>query len=271
MQLNGRDMEISVKQSGKLNNHLGVMLAIGQMKHLRKRKMTKVKNNFYIKGISLLEAIVSTAIIGIGFVAILQMTNYSVSSIGISSERTKANFLTNMIAEDTLGNRSTGITGDNFSEKMIALLTLSQSDTDAGISMHDLSASCSKGGAKDTNSGNIYGTYTPGEIVAASDMKYRKWGAILNSKDYMNCKGTNETRKFQIFKLSPSWGSGDVENNSITDDIMYIGKIQIKLNDGKKTNFLYFQADYKLKGLNENQDSGNQDGDPLNAQQQDGG
>ena len=61
----------------------------------------KVKNNFYIKGISLLEAIVSTAIIGIGFVAILQMTNYSVSSIGISSERTKANFLTNMIAEDT--------------------------------------------------------------------------------------------------------------------------------------------------------------------------
>ena len=58
---------------------------------------------------------------------------------------------------------------------------------------------------------------------------------------------------------------------NITDDIMYIGKIQIKLNDGKKTNFLYFQADYRLKGLNENQDSGNQDGDPLNAQQQDGG
>ena len=52
---------------------------------------------------------------------------------------------------------------------------------------------------------------------------------------------------------------------------MYIGKIQIKLNDGKKTNFLYFQADYRLKGLNENQDSGSQDGDPLNAQQQDGG
>jgi len=233
--------------------------------------MMKVKNNFYIKGISLLEAIVSTAIIGIGFVAILQMTNYSVSSIGISSERTKANFLTNMIAEDTLGNRSTGIIGDNFSEKMIALLTLSQSETDAGISMHDLSASCSKGGTKDANSGNVYGTYTPGEIVAASDMKYRKWGAILNSKDYMNCKGTNETRKFQIFKLSPSWGSGDVENNEIKDDILYIGKIQIKLNDGKKTNFLYFQADYRLKGLNENQDSGNQDGDPLNAQQQDGG
>ena len=159
--------------------------------------MMKVKNNFYIKGISLLEAIVSTAIIGIGFVAILQMTNYSVSSIGISSERTKANFLTNMIAEDTLGNRSTGITGDNFSEKMIALLTLSQSDTDAGISMHDLSASCSKGGTKDANSGNIYGTYTPGEIVAASDMKYRK--------SFKRFPGISELAKVKEF--TPSKGS----------------------------------------------------------------
>ena len=222
MQLNGRDMEISVKQSGKLNDHLTVILVLGQMKHLRKRKMMKVKNNFYIKGISLLEAIVSTAIIGIGFVAILQMTNYSVSSIGISSERTKANFLTNMIAEDTLGNRSTGITGDNFSEKMIALLTLSQGEMkqmrvyQCMIFLLPVARD-----TKDANSGNIYGTYTPGERVTASDMKYRKWGAILNSKDYMNCKGTNETRKFQIFKLSPSWGSGDVENNEYYDD-MYV-------------------------------------------------
>ncbi len=217
------------------------------------KKMT-VKNNFYIKGISLLEAIVSTAIIGIGFVAILQMTNYSVSSINTSGERTKANFLTNMIAEDTVGNRSTGMTVDNFSEKMIDLLKLSQADTDAGVQMHDLSSFCSKGGTKDVNTGNIYGSYTPEEKEAASEMKYRKWGAIFNTKDYMNCKGTNETRKFQIFKLSPSWGSGDIENNNITDEIMYIGKVQIKLNDGKKTKFLYFQSDYKLKGLKTNEE-----------------
>ena len=38
-----------------------------------------------ISGLSILEAIVSTAIIGIGFVAILQMTNYSVQSIQVSS------------------------------------------------------------------------------------------------------------------------------------------------------------------------------------------
>ena len=50
-----------------------------------------------ILGLSILEALVSTAIIGIGFVAILQMTNYSVQSIYTSGERTKANYLTNMI------------------------------------------------------------------------------------------------------------------------------------------------------------------------------
>ena len=51
-------------------------------------------------GLSILEALVSTEIIGIGFVAILQMTNYSVQSIYSSGERTKANYLTNLIAED---------------------------------------------------------------------------------------------------------------------------------------------------------------------------
>ena len=36
------------------------------------------------KGMTLLEALVSTAIIGIGFVAIFQMVQYSVRSIDIS-------------------------------------------------------------------------------------------------------------------------------------------------------------------------------------------
>ena len=28
---------------------------------------------------------------------------------------------------------------------------------------------------------------------------------------------------------------------------MYIGRVQINLNNGKKRKFLYFQADYKIK------------------------
>ena len=50
------------------------------------------KKNKKISGLSLLEALISTAIVGIGFVAILQMTNYSIQSIFVSGERTKANY-----------------------------------------------------------------------------------------------------------------------------------------------------------------------------------
>ena len=59
-----------------------------------------MKNKFIknILGITILEGLVSTAIIGIGFIAILQMVNYSVQSIDVSGERTKANYLVSMIA-----------------------------------------------------------------------------------------------------------------------------------------------------------------------------
>ncbi len=57
------------------------------------------------KGMTLLEALVSTAIIGIGFVAVFQMVNYSVQSIDVSGERTKANYLVSMVAEDLISER----------------------------------------------------------------------------------------------------------------------------------------------------------------------
>ena len=57
------------------------------------------------KGITLLEAIVSTAIVGIGFIAVFQMVNYSVQSIDVSGERTKTNYLVSMVAEDLIGDR----------------------------------------------------------------------------------------------------------------------------------------------------------------------
>ena len=38
------------------------------------------------KGITLLEALVATAIVGIGFIAVFQMVNYSVRSIDVSGE-----------------------------------------------------------------------------------------------------------------------------------------------------------------------------------------
>ena len=36
-------------------------------------------------------------------------------------------------------------------------------------------------------------------------MKTRKWQALLNSKSYLNCKGTNEGRNFRVFKIGSQW------------------------------------------------------------------
>ena len=52
------------------------------------------------RGTTLLEALVATAIISVGFIAIFQMVTYSVSSIDVSGERTKVNYLADMIFED---------------------------------------------------------------------------------------------------------------------------------------------------------------------------
>ena len=69
------------------------------------RSINKTAKNFAIKGLTLLEALVSTAIVGIGFIAVFQLVNYSVNSIDVSSERTKINYITALIAEDVLGAR----------------------------------------------------------------------------------------------------------------------------------------------------------------------
>jgi len=201
--------------------------------------------NKKISGLSLLEALISTAIVGIGFVAILQMTNYSIQSIFTSGERTKANYLTNMIAEDVIGHKN-AVTGaaENFSD----FLFQNEFNADFCESAAGLTAS--------PNRGNIYGN----DVIDGPLMKQRKWQALLNNKDYLNCKGGNERRNFRVFKIGSQWsGEPDILANDnertidgsqvpyVTDDIMYIGRIQMNLNDGKKRKYLYFQTDYVLK------------------------
>ena len=70
------------------------------------------KNNL---GVSLLEALISMAIVGIGFVAVLQITQYSINSVKTSGERTKATFFVNMFVEDSLSLRDNS-TSENFTD-----------------------------------------------------------------------------------------------------------------------------------------------------------
>tara|TARA_B100000674_G_scaffold36412_1_gene25466 strand:+ start:755 stop:1333 length:579 start_codon:yes stop_codon:yes gene_type:complete len=184
-----------------------------------------------ISGLSLLEALVSTAIIGIGFVAILQMTTYSVHSINTSGDRTKANYLTNMMAEDVIGHKNVKTSGvQNFSEY------LSQNQPDLNF--------CDNPAQKTaTTAGNVYGANNNDGAL----MKTNKWTAIFNNKNYLGCKGKNERRSFRMFMLTGTGMSGAIDNANINDEIMYVGRIQMGLNDGRKRKFLYFQSDYILK------------------------
>jgi Tfp pilus assembly protein PilV len=63
---------------------------------------SRLKN---ILGLTLIEALVSVVIVGIGFISIFQMVNYSIRSIDVSGERTKSNFLVAMVAEDLMADR----------------------------------------------------------------------------------------------------------------------------------------------------------------------
>ena len=73
------------------------------------------------KGITLIEALVATVIVGIGFVSVFQMVQYSVQSIGVSSERTKANLLITMVAEDFISvrNSDSKTKGVNFKDAFV--------------------------------------------------------------------------------------------------------------------------------------------------------
>jgi|TARA_B100000959_G_scaffold267303_1_gene310627 hypothetical protein len=211
----------------------------------------KISMNKKISGLSLLEALMSTAIVGIGFVAILQMTNYSVQSIYTSGERTKANYLTNMIAEDVIGHKNI-VTGSaiNFSDYLF------QNEFNPNFCDNPAAGTTSLNTGNTGNVGNIYGN----DEIDGPLMKQRKWEALLNNKNYLNCKGTNERRNFRVFKLGSQWSSepgilvstnerqvDGVDVPYVLDDLMYIGRIQMNLNDGKKRKYLYFQTDYVLK------------------------
>ena len=213
-----------------------------------------MNKNKKISGLSLLEALVSTAIVGIGFVAILQMTNYSVQSIYSSGERTKANYLTNMIAEDVIGHKNV-VTGSarNFSDYLFEN-EFNSDFCEGAAAATGGSTNAATGGS--TNIGNVYGN----DEIDGPLMKQRKWQALLNNKNYLNCKGGNERRNFRVFKLGSKWSAEpnilenentrDVDGTEvpyIKDDLMYVGRVQMNLNDGKKRKYLYFQTDYVLK------------------------
>ena len=197
-------------------------------------------------GLSILEALVSTAIVGIGFIAILQMTNFSVQSIDNSGERTKANFITTMIVEDVIGNRNTfykkkademgapNAANPKFSEHLAGNAWSAENcvkSTEGTDDQEDVDATKDIYNAQKDN---------------APENKIDKWQAVLTKGRFLKCKSNKETKKLQVFKMC-RWSGCDIAHADIYDEPMYIGRLEVLLNDGKKRKYIYFQSDYKIK------------------------
>ena len=123
-------------------------------------------------GLSLLEALVATAIVGIGFIAIFQMTKYSIESIAVSSDRTKATYFVEMVAEDLIANRHSKYGVFKFAEH------LSKASNVWEIN------SCKQGPRKKTEVSSLY------EVAEenAPKNKIRKWNELFSSDKHLKCR-----------------------------------------------------------------------------------
>ena len=72
-----------------------------------------VKSN---KGISIIESLVCIVIIGIGFIAIMQLSAFSINSMDRATEKNKLNYLSEMVMEDMIGDPDNVSNYGNFNE-----------------------------------------------------------------------------------------------------------------------------------------------------------
>ena len=180
------------------------------------------------KGLTLIEALISTAIVGIGFIAVFQMVNYSVQSINISGDRTKVSYLSAMIVEDLIGDRST----DVGSKSMVKHLADLSKQSKYAWKMDNCNAV----------SGTVYGTKSN-----AFDNKSDRWKHRLAPGINMNCR-TGDAKYLKVYEICKDSVKVDGKtrtnchyNNNTTFDKVYIGRTEIKINQGSKKKFIYFQ------------------------------
>ena len=226
-----------------------------------------IKNmNKKILGLSIVEALVATVIVGIGFVAVLQMTSFAVTSIDTSGERTKANYIVSMIAEDIIGHRDSDTqTGNKLADELVVAggfngditncrpraIVAGDADPNAGVAAPEVST--------------IYGKVgTIADTDRTRAIKNRKWASVFQDNNFVKCKSARDVKTVRIFRLC-AWGDCIFQNPNILDEGLYLGRVQVNINSGKKRKYLYFQADYKLKSFdfeNGGDGDGNDGGDP---------
>ena len=223
-----------------------------------------MKNKFS-KGISLVEALVSTAIVAIGFLAVFQLVNYSVNSIGVSAERTKINYLSSMIAEDMIGSRDE-TTNTNPASKQCLIndygIPTALDGTPCPETIKKFAEyvrtnpssfefnSCSDKGGPIFSKENMTSLYKNAVAEGAPENKLNRWGVILGEDRYLKCRdnadGVGDRKTINVYKICTGAGCLPGSWDMIFDEI-YIGRVEINTNAGNKRRTLYFQADYIFK------------------------
>ena len=222
-----------------------------------------MKNKFS-KGISLVEALVSTAIVAIGFLAVFQLVNYSVNSIGVSAERTKINYISSMIAEDMIGSRDETANTNPASKQCLindygiptALDGAPCPETIKKFAEYVRTNpssfefnSCSGKGGPIFSKEKLTSLYKNAVAEGAPENKANRWQVILGEDRYLKCRDdpTGETdgdsKSIKIYKLCSGTDCLDGSWDMIYDEI-YMGRVEINANGGNKRRALYFQADY---------------------------
>ena len=212
------------------------------------------------KGLSLIEALVSTVIVGIGFVAVFQLVNFSVGSVNVSGERTKINYITSMIAEDIIGSRdslydvnpaTSSYAIDNYGKPVMGDGSRA---TDVKKFSEHLESTEWKIDACSGNKGifldktQVKDAYENSNKSDAPSNKMERWNSIIKEDRYLKCKNENDIKSVRVFKICDGCTISPVKGSTFQlKDEMYIGRIQINTNGGKKRRFLYFQADYIFK------------------------
>ena len=138
-------------------------------------------NRLKEKGITLIEALISTVIIGIGFAAVFQMVSYSVQSIGVSGERTKTNYLISMVAEDIISDKLSEKAGVPLYEYLIA-------NRDKTYKTSWRMGTCSPG------------TTASGSFNNAQENKKGKWENRFSTKR-IKCSGGTTTQATKSLKV----------------------------------------------------------------------
>ena len=195
--------------------------------------LDKIKKRANEKGVTILEALVSTAIIGIGFVAVFQMVQYSIRSIDVSGERTKMNYLVSMVAEDIISDKDSK---DGSKKGFLKnLMDKKKGNTDPSWAMN----TCKDKPLSKTNHGDAF------------QNKIQKW-EFRFAKDRVKCNSTSsagatkDTKALKIFDICNNKVSGancsypNVDAKSALYEKLYIGKMEATMNSGNKTRYLYF-------------------------------